>query len=229
VEIIDIIDDHSRLIVAAVVVPVTTALRAWHTVQIAAARFGWPAQLLSDNGPAFTAETFTTAAADIGIRTSRSRPYHPQTCGKIERFHQTLKRWLAEQPRARSIPQLQAQLDWFLDFYNQRRPHRALHGATPVERWTASPRATPAEPIPEPPVAEFRLVSIGGAIGWHQYRIGVGAQHAGQQILVIARGDDLTLFDANGLLRRLHINPTREYQPTGRPPGRPKRSPTPST
>ena len=204
---------------------------AWSAFCDATSRWGMPARVMSDNGTCFTGRFFGGAEVDfernlraLGIRHLLSSPAHPQTCGKIERFHQTLKRWLARQPQARSIPQLQSQLDGFLDFYNQRRPHRALHGATPLERWTTSPRATPAEPIPAPPHAELRLVSIGGAIGWQRYRIGVGAHHAGQHVLVIARGDELSLFGPAGLLRRLHIDPTREYQPTGHPPGRPKRT-----
>jgi transposase InsO family protein len=231
--VMDIIDDHSRLVVAARACTGPTMNAAWDTFCDATQHWGLPARVMSDNGTCFTGRFLRGVEIDfernlrvLGIRHLLSSPAHPQTCGKIERFHQTLKRWLATQPRARSIPQLQAQLDWFLDFYNQRRPHRALHGATPTERWTSSPQATPADPIPEPPVAEFRLVSRGGAIGWHQYRIGVGAQHAGQHILVIAHGDNITLFQSDGLLRRLRIDPTHEYQPNGRPPGRPPRART---
>jgi transposase InsO family protein len=231
--VMDILDDHSRLVVAARACSGPTGDAAWNAFCDASSRWGLPARVMSDNGSCFTGRFLSGVEVDfernlrvLGIRHLLSSPAHPQTCGKIERFHQTLKRWLVTQPRARSIPQLQAQLDRFLDFYNQQRPHRALHGATPLERWTASPHATPGAPIPEAPVAEFRLVSTAGAIGWREYRIGVGAQHAGQQILVIARGDDITLFHSDGLLRRLRIDPTREYQPTGRPPGRPPRNHT---
>ncbi len=59
-----------------------------------------------------------------------SRPYHPQTCGKVERFHQTLKKWLARQPWAATIGRLQAQLDTFTIYHNTVGPHRALDRST---------------------------------------------------------------------------------------------------
>lgn len=51
-------------------------------------------------------------------RVQHSRPYHPQTCGKVERFHQTLKKFLAKQPPACSIAELQSQIDSFIAYYN---------------------------------------------------------------------------------------------------------------
>lgn len=62
----------------------------------------------------------------LGIVFKHSTPYHPQTCGKVERFHQTLKRFLAKQTPARSLAELQFQLDTFREYSNKRRPHRAL-------------------------------------------------------------------------------------------------------
>ena len=108
-----------------------------------------------------------------GIRHITSTPGHPQTCGKIERSHQTTKRWLARQRPARTLAELQAQLDDWLDFYNHQRPHRALDGAVPAERWAASPPDRPGPPIPEPLRAELRLV-CGGRISWDGTSIGVG-------------------------------------------------------
>ena len=82
--------------------------------------------------------------AALGIRFVHTRPYHPQTCGKVERFHQTLKRFLARQPRAASIAELQAQLDRFRDYYNTVRPHRAIERRTPAEAFAGRPKATPS-------------------------------------------------------------------------------------
>src|SRR5207302_11388650 len=73
----------------------------------------------------------------------RARPYHPQTCGKIERFHQAMKRYLAKQSPARTIAQLQRQLDAFLRTYNEQRPHRALGRLTPAEVFDAKCKAAP--------------------------------------------------------------------------------------
>ena len=76
-----------------------------------------------------------------GVKPITSRPYHPQTCGKIERWHQTLKKWLRRRRLADSLKALQAQLDEFTDYYNNVRPHRGIGRITPIERWQQSPPA----------------------------------------------------------------------------------------
>jgi hypothetical protein len=82
----------------------------------------------------------------LGIVQKNSRPGHPTTCGKVERFQQTMKRWLRAQPgQPTTIAGLQALLDRFTVEYNQRRPHRSLpHRATPATAYTARPKATPS-------------------------------------------------------------------------------------
>ena len=95
---------------------------------------------LTDNGSVYTSRFtgsrngFEYLLANLGITQKNGHPGHPQTQGKIERFHQTLKRWLAAQPAAATIAELQTQLDTFTGIYNQIRTHRALHGATPARR-----------------------------------------------------------------------------------------------
>jgi transposase InsO family protein len=213
--VMDLLDDHSRLAVAARACSGPSSDAAWMALCDAAERWGLPAHVMSDNGVCFTGRflhgsenDFERALRTLGIRHIRSSPAHPQTCGKLERFHQTLKAWLRARPLAASHAELQTQLDAFVTFYNHQRPHRALGGATPAERWTASPPATPSEPIPEPPHAGLQRV-------WPN-----GTEHAGQQLLVIARDDDVAIFGPGGLLRRLHIDPSRRYQSTGKPSGR---------
>ena len=78
---------------------------------------------------------------ELGVRFRHPRPYHPQTCGKVERFHQTQKRWLANQPAAKTLRALQRQLDTFRDYYNTTRPHRALGRRTPLDAYTTRPPA----------------------------------------------------------------------------------------
>jgi hypothetical protein len=80
---------------------------------------------------------------NVGVKFDHSRPYHPQTCGKVERFHQTQKKWLAAQPAAATLPGLQRQLDRFATYYNTVRPHRALQRRTPTEAYAARPKAIP--------------------------------------------------------------------------------------
>jgi transposase InsO family protein len=232
--VMDVLDDHSRLVVAARVCDGPTSEAAWSAFCDATQRYGIPAHVMSDNGSCFTGRFFSKHEAAferdlraLGVRHIRSTPGHPQTCGKIERFHQTLKRWLRTQPLARSRRQLQDQLDDFLAFYNQQRPHRALSGATPAERWAASEPASPGQAIPEPPHASLHKVATNNLINWGRHRINVGPGHVGEYILVIARDDDLTVFDANGLIQRLRLDRTRNYQLTGRPPGRRPKPKTP--
>ena len=138
VEILNILDDHSRLCVGSDTLRVFKAGDVDTTFRKAAAGYGDPATMLSDNGAIFTGRSrrggrvalaVTLNARGIGFR--HSRPYHPQTNGKVERFHQTLKKWLAHQPPANTGRQLQAQLDHFRTYYNTVRPHRALARHTP--------------------------------------------------------------------------------------------------
>lgn len=230
--VMDVLDDHSRLVVAARVCDGPTGQAAWDAFCHGTGRWGLPAHVMSDNGSCFTTRfqpwqgesDFERDLRALGIGHIPSSPGHPQTCGKLERFHQTLKRWLSGQPLARSHRQLQGQLDAFLGFYNQQRPHRALAGQTPIERWSASPPASPGEPIPAVPDASLLAVNH-GVLSWGRYVIGVGAEHTGQRLLVIARGDDLAVFGATGLVRRLRVDRTRRYQPTGKPAHRRPRQP----
>ena len=80
----------------------------------------------------------------LGIAAKNSRPYHPQTCGKVERLHQTLKCYLAKQSPAETISGLQGQLDAYAHYYNDIRPHRALNGRTPLQAYSARVKAKPA-------------------------------------------------------------------------------------
>ena len=112
--------------------------------------YGNPASLLSDNGAVFTGRYRGTGRVALevtlhsrGISFRHCRPYHPQTCGKVERFHQTLKKWLTHQIPAQTLTHLQAQLDTFRTYYNTVRPQRALGRRTPHQAYLARPKATP--------------------------------------------------------------------------------------
>lgn len=95
-----------------------------------------------------------------------------------------------------------------------------MNGATPHECWSASDPAQPGDPIPGPTRASLHTISSAGNVGWSRYNIAVGSQLAGQHALVIAHDLDLVIYGRAGLLRRLTIDPTRRYQPSGTPPGR---------
>lgn len=224
--IMDLLDDHSRLAAAARACTGPTSQACWDAFCAATGQWGTPANVMSDNGTCFTARHLSGGEAEferdlraLGVHHILSTPGHPQTCGKIERFHQTLKRWLAHQPRARTLTELQDQLDRFLGFYNYQRPHRALAGATPAERWNAQPRSRPGPPLPRPPHAHIRTI-CDGTVHCDGYEIGIGREYSGQQVVIITRDLQWSIFGAHGLIRRLTIDPHRTYQPSGKPPVR---------
>src|SRR5271168_143577 len=143
VEILNQIDDHSRLFLGSDAYRRVKAADVVQSFHKAAELHGLPASLLSDNGAVFTGSyrggkvLLEYELERLGVAFKNSRPYHPQTCGKVERLHQTLKRYLARQPPAQTLQELQGQLDAFVHYYNDIRPHRALHRRTPLHACSA--------------------------------------------------------------------------------------------
>jgi transposase InsO family protein len=234
VEILDAIDDHSRYAVAATAQLVFKAADIVAAFLRAADRHGLPASLLTDNGAVFTAAprggrcALETELATLGIEHARSRPYHPQTCGKVERFHQTLKRWLARQDPAATVAELQAQLDRFTDYYNRIRPHRAVGRKPPITAYTARPKAVPTPPAPAPdtPARHFRVrvdrIDDTGVVTLRHnsrlHHIGIGRGHAGTRVTLLVADLHIRIITDDGhLLRELTLDPSRDYQPQRRP------------
>ena len=231
VEILNIIDDHSRLCVATTARRVFTAGDVDTAFTAATSTYGDPAALLSDNGAVFTGAPRRGGRVALevtcharGIRFTHSRAYHPQTCGKVERFHQTLKKWLDRQPRPATVRQLQALLDKFRGYYNQVRPHRALGRRTPAQAYAARPKAVPTgTPIDTGHyrVRHDRIDNSGVITLRHNSRlhhIGLGRRHAGTRVLVLARDLHIRVLTTDGeLLRELNLDPSRDYQPQARP------------
>jgi hypothetical protein len=225
VEIVNFLDDHSRLCVASVALAVTKATDVAEIFLDATARWGTPAAVLTDNGCIYTAkhrggkvvmETLTEA---LGITYKHSSPYHPQTCGKVERFHQTLKKYLAKQPAAAALPELQAQLDRFVDSYNHHRPHRALARRTPAEAFNARYKAHPPATVP---ATHFRVrhdkVDKHGSLTIRYqsklHHIGMGARFKHQPVVMLIADRDIRIVTPDGEpLRHLTLDPTRDYQP----------------
>jgi len=241
-EILTWLDDHSRL-----------ALRvtAWNRVTgpivlaefRAAAAYGAPASTLTDNGMVFTTRlsgrrggrnSFEHELRRLGVKQKNGKPNHPQTQGKVERFQQTLKNWLAAQdPQPATLAQLQALLDAFSSYYNTRRPHKSLPGrATPAAAYAARGKATPGDRSADTHdrVRTDKIGSTGTVTlrhGGKLYHIGVGRAHAGTEILLLVQDLHVRIVAAatGELLRELTLNPNRNYQPTGRPPGPKPRTP----
>jgi transposase InsO family protein len=215
VMIVNVLDDHSRVCTASVAAATASCETAWQALCIAAQQWGLPAMVLSDNGTEFTAQRFVENLGLLGVRTVTSRPRHPQTCGKVERFHATLKQHLAKQPDVTTLTGLQHQLDRFLAIYNEQRPNRAIGRQPPAERWAASPAAAPGPPRLEPRrVVTTTTVGNTGAVLVRPWHIALGSRWRHQRVTVFVDDLDIAVFAANGdRIRSLHIDPNRRYQP----------------
>jgi len=234
VEILNYLDDHSRLLTASVAFPTVKGADVVQVFYAAAEEHGFPASLLTDNGAVFTGASrkgkvlLETELETLGVVFKHSTPYHPQTCGKVERFHQTLKRFLAKQAPAQSLAHLQLQLDTFRAYYNHHRPHRALASRTPLVAFNARLKAHPAQPTP---TTDFRVrkdtLDTNGTVTLRYLsrlrHIAVGRAHKHQPVTLLVAGRHVRVVAEDGsLLRELTLDPARDYQPLGTPPGRPR-------
>ena len=225
VEILNFIDDHSRLFVASVACTTVKAADALETFLGAANEFGFPASLLTDNAAVFSGRSrkgrvlLESELDRLGIVSKHSTPYHPQTCGKVERLHQSLKRFLAHQPPANSLGDLQAQLDAFRLYYNQSRPHRALDGRTPAQAFAARVKAGPTAELASVQyrIRHDRIDKTGTVTLRYRSRlrhIRVGAAHCNKPVHIFVAGAQVRIVTKDGeLLRALTIDPSRDYQP----------------
>lgn len=242
VEILNIEDDHSRLDLVSDARYSTTGGDVTTSFRRAFRRHGIPASVLTDNAAVFTGTPRRGGRVALeleldllGVRLDHCRDYHPQTCGKVERFHQMQKKWLAAQPPAATLTQLQRQLDRFRRYYNTIRPHRAIARRTPATAYAARPKSRPTGLRIQP---HYRIrrdrVDTGGVITLrYQSRlrhIGLGREHARQRVLALIADRHVRVINADTgeLLRELTLDPDRDYQPLGRPPGPRKKTPTTS-
>jgi transposase InsO family protein len=226
VEILDFLDDHSRLITGARAVASATTENTWEAFSAAVATWGLPQGHLSDNGLNFSGRlrgfevSFEANLRAAGVRPITSRPFHPQTCGKIERFHQTLKRRLHSLPVAADLAELQHQLDDFVAYYNAERPHRGIGRITPLERWKATPAAVSlGVALPGPGKRVSAVVDGTGRLQVRPWIIHVGVAHAGCSARVMVDDTHAAVFIDNLLVRHFELDQSRTYQPSGLPRG----------
>jgi transposase InsO family protein len=232
VEILTWLDDHARYAVSVTAHPSVTAPIVVNSFDDACHQHGYPASVLSDNGLYYTARfsrggtngpnRFEQHLIDLGITQKHSRPNHPTTCGKVERFQHTLKKWLTRQPTAANLHQLQTQLDTFVELYNHHRPHRSLNRRTPHTAYTTMPKATPGIPADTWRTRHDRIDTTGRVTlrhNGHLHHIGIGRAHAGTPIVMLIHGLQIRIINTTTgeLLRTLTLDPTRNYQPTGKP------------
>jgi transposase InsO family protein len=227
-EILNVIDDHSRLFICSHAYASVKAADVVDSFHRAVELHGPPAALLSDNGAVFTATArkgrvlLQTELERLGIAAKNSRPYHPQTCGKVERLHQTLKRYLDAQEPPETLSELQGQLDRFVHYYNHIRPHRALHRRTPLQAYSARVKA---KPTGSSAATYFRVrkdkVDKTGKVSLRYdsrlYKIGLGRAHKGRAIKLLIADENIRVIDSQGeLIRELTLDPSRTYQPLTR-------------
>ena len=176
-----VLDEHSRYAVGlfACANEATQSVQTCLTASFR--RHGLPARMTMDNGAPWGCDAghpytpLTVWLLGLGIRVSHSRPYHPQTQGKDERFHRTLRAELLSRHRFGDLRECQQRFDHWRDLYNLQRPHEALDMAVPISRYHPSPRAFP-EVLPPIEYASgdiVRKVQAGGQFHFHgrTYRI----------------------------------------------------------
>jgi transposase InsO family protein len=224
-EILNLIDDHSRLLLASDAYARVKAADVVQSFHRAADLHGLPESFLSDNGAVFVGSyrggkvRLEYELERLGVQFKNSRPYHPQTLGKVERLHQTLKRYLAKQRPAKTLSELQEQLDAFTRYYNHIRPHRALRGRTPLQAYSTRAKARPLGVhldtyfrVREDRVDKAGKVSL--RYDSRLYKIGIGRAHQGRVIKLLIADRDIRVIDSNGeLIRELTLDPSRTYQP----------------
>ena len=237
VEVLCWLDDHARYALRLTAHLRVTGAIVLDEFRAAITQHGVPASTLTDNGMVFTTRlsggkggrnAFEAELRRLGIRQKNSRPNHPTTCGKVERFHQTLKRWLVARPdRPETIAELQTLLETFADHYNHERPHRSLpERCTPADAYHRRPKAAPGnrgddshDRVRHDKVDKSGTVTL--RVEGRLHHLGLGAEHRGSRVIILSHDLDVRVIDeATGeLIRTLTIDPAKDYQPLGRPPG----------
>jgi transposase InsO family protein len=219
VVILQILDDCSRFDLALRAARSENSQDVWAAVLYASHRYGLPAQFLTDNGTAFSGRRrgWTSRLEEnlrvLGVRPITSSVGHPQTCGKNERAHSTVLRWLRKRPAPDTLEDLQTLLDRYRDRYNNARRKTHLAGMTPAERYALGPVDGPGpEPTPWPVSIRTAKVSASGCIGIDKHLLGVGRRWAGTTVTTIRRHHQITVFTSDQLIAEFTLTGHRGYQ-----------------
>ena len=236
-EIISWLDDHSRMLLHATAhIPVTGRVvidTFTQTMDI----HGPPASTLTDNGMVYTARFargaggrnaqlngFEQLIADMGIVQKNGAANHPTTQGKIERYHQTLKRWLRADGLVDTLEALNEQLQRFALIYNTKRPHRAIGRRTPQAAYTATDKAFPViEAVNKLWRVRYDRIDAEGKVSLRYAgrlrHLGIGRAHAGARVLLLVNGNDTMIIDrGNGVIIAEHtIDTAKNYQAKRKP------------
>jgi transposase InsO family protein len=224
VEVLNWLDDHSRFLLGCTAhTPVTGDVVVAAFLELIDL-YGTPASTLTDNARVYTARfgggrnAFEYLLPLLGVQQKNGHPGHPQTQGKIERFHQTLQRWLRARPAATGLHELQAQLDQFREHYNEQRPHRALERKTPGHAYRATPKALPADGrAPGHYRLRYDRVDTDGHISFRRagrmHHLGIGAAHKHKRVLALADDRQITVIelDTGEVIATNLIQPNKAY------------------
>jgi transposase InsO family protein len=218
VVVLQVNDDCSRYDLALRAAKSENSYDVWETVAAALEEHGIPRMFLTDNGSAFSGRRrgWTSRLEEnltaLGVKAITSTPSHPQTCGKNERAHGTVLKWLDRQPRVETLGDLQAQLDTYREHYNHKRRKKHLDGLTPAQRYALGPVDGPgALHSPITPVITRGKVSASGCLGVNRELFSVGRKHAGQPALLIRQDRQLTVFVGNQLVAEITLTGQRGY------------------
>lgn len=219
VVVLHLIDDCSRYDLVLNAVRSENAVDVWDTFTTAVTEHGLPRQLLTDNGTAFSGRrrgwlsTLEQNLSALGVKHITSSIAHPQTCGKVERGHSTVLKWL----RKRSfdtLEDLNTGLATYRMINNEQRRRVHLDGLTPAQRYRLGPKDGPAgEPVHRV-IVNTVMVGANGAITLDGHSFMVGRRYSSTPITYIRRGKIITIFNDRGLIAEADLTTrTRPRRP----------------
>jgi transposase InsO family protein len=211
-----VLDDHSRFSVCLKACANETTETVKEALTDTFRTYGLPRQMICDNGPPWgttdNKNPYTRLIVwmiRMGIAVSHSRPRHPQTLGKDERFHRTLKAELLNYLGEHGLKDCQISFDSWRHQYNTERPHEALDMDVPASRYTISPRRFP-ETLPEieyGPIDQVRKVQDGGYISIHSRIYQVSRAFYGERVALRPTPIDgvFDVFFCNRRIRQIDL------------------------
>ena len=226
------IDDHSRFCVAAGLVRRALSKSVCEVLAESLRRHGIPDEILTDNGKVFTGRfgphpvevLFDRSCRENGISHRHSAVRSPTTTGKIERFHQSLRKEFLDNRTFPSLKAAQAVLDaWVLE-YNTSRPHQALDMATPAQRFRLAPEIKGKVPMPIDPAEDkrgqwvLRRVGSNGMLSVDNQLFSVGHAFKGQLVDVFVERTLIQVWSKNHLIKtvaRKREGPVRKVRADG--------------
>lgn len=224
--VVDALDDHARFMLSGVaVLGEPEGKDTWEAFERAARSHGLPREVFTDNHLTFTGRlkgfevAFEARLKRLRVRHICGSPNYPQGRGKIERFHATLKAWIAKHGGAQDIVHLQHLVDAFRTDYNIDRPHQGIGDITPAERYRPSATVYRGEIVVDPTYPEnitVRRVNRRGTIDFDAVRISLGSLWVGKLMSVTYEGPEIVVRYGDEIVRRLIPDKTRYIQPLPR-------------